>query len=192
MKKTQARKQTPAGLLAVPAELVERRIRVIRGHKVLLDSDLSDLYGVLTGNLNLAVRRNQERFPPDFMFQLTPEEHDFLVLQSAIAKPDGRRGGRRTLPYAFTQEGVAMLSSVLNSERAVQVNIAVMRVFVKMREIMAANQELAQKIEALEQQYEDHDAEIKVIFEALRQLLDPPATPKRPIGFHATAASGAN
>lgn len=191
MKKTHARGQTPSGLLRVPAEL-ERRIHVIRGQKILLDRDLADLYGVLTGNLNLAVRRNQERFPADFMFQLTREEHDFLLLQSAIAKPADRRGGRRTLPYAFTQEGVAMLSSVLNSERAVQVNIAIMRVFVKMRELVAANQELGQKIEALERKYENHDDEIRVIFDAIRQLLEPPATPKRPIGFQAAAASGAD
>lgn len=188
MTKTRSRKLPPNWLLPVPSELIERRIRVIRGHKILLDSDLAELYGVLTGNLNLSVRRNLDRFPPDFMFQLTPEEHTSLLLQSAISK----RGGRRTMPYAFTQEGVAMLSSVLNSTRAVQVNIAIMRVFTKMREILAANQELTQKIAALEQKYEDHDEEIKVFFDALRQLLDPPATPKRPIGFQAAAAGNTN
>ena len=156
---------------------------------MLLDNDLAELYGVSTGNLNLAVRRNMQRFPEDFMFQLTPEEHAPLLLQFARAN----RGGRRTQPYAFTQEGVAMLSSVLGSERAVQVNIAIMRVFVRMRENMATHQDLAHKIEALEQKYSDHDGEIEVIFEAIRKLLEPPPVPKRQMGFRAaTAPNGGN
>jgi hypothetical protein len=149
----------------------------------MLDSDLAELYGVTTGNLNLAVRRNANRFPADFMFQLTTEEAGALLLQIARAKKG--RGGRQTPPYAFTEQGVAMLSSVLNSERAVQVNIAIMRAFVKLREVMATHKDLAHKIEALERKYQDHDKEIQVIFQAIKKLLEPPATPKRRIGFHA-------
>ncbi|MBL8229100.1 MAG: ORF6N domain-containing protein [Bryobacterales bacterium] len=166
--------------LPIPPQLIERRIYLIRGHKVMLDSDLAELYGVATGNLNLAVRRNRNRFPEDFMFQLTVEEHDSLLLQFARAKG---RGGRRTPPYAFTQEGVSMLSSVLNSDRAVQVNIAIMRAFVKLREVMASHKDLAHKIEALERKYQDHDEEIQIIFQAIKKLLEPPANPKFRIGF---------
>jgi ORF6N domain-containing protein len=122
-------------------ELIERRIYLIRGQKVMLDSDLADLYQVTTGNLNLAVRRNIDRFPEDFMFQLTKEENNSLLLQFARAKKG--RGGRQTQPYAFTELGVAMLSSVLNSERAVQVNIVIMRAFVRLRELLATHNDLA-------------------------------------------------
>lgn len=128
----------------VPAELIERKIYLIRGHKVMLDSDLADLYEVLTKNLNLAVRRNRERFPEDFMFQLTKEEAESLRLQFATSKTG--RGGRRTLPYAFTEHGVAMLSSVLKSQRAVQMNILVVRAFIKLREVLASHKDLARKI----------------------------------------------
>jgi len=134
-----------------PAEAIERRIFLIRGQKVLLDNDLAELYGVTTGNLNLAVRRNKIRFPSDFMFQLSDEETKCLLLQFAISKS---RGGRRTLPYAFTEQGVAMLSSVLKSQRAVLVNIAIMRAFVRLRELMGTHKDLAQKLEALEKKYD--------------------------------------
>ena len=127
---------------------VETLIRVIRGQKVMIDSDLAVLYGITTGNLNLAVRRNGKRFPVDFMFQLAAGEADSLLLQTARAKTG--RGGRRTRPFAFTELGVAMLSSVLNSERAVQMNILIMRAFVRMRELMTANKDLAVRIEKLE------------------------------------------
>src|SRR5260370_28001097 len=131
------KKISPADQLPIPTQLIERRIYLIRGQKVMLDSDLAELYQVLTKNLNLAVRRNQHRFPEDFMFQLTKEETESLRLQ--FATPNEGRGGRRYLPYAFTELGVAMLSSVLNSERAVQMNILIIRAFVKLRELQPAS-----------------------------------------------------
>ncbi len=144
----------------------------------MLDQDLAVLYGVTTGNLNLAVRRNLKRFPGDFMFELTKEETKGLLLQFAMSKG---RGGRRTPPYAFTEQGVAMLSSVLHSERAVLVNIAIMRAFVKLRELTATHKELARKIAAIERKY---DAQFKIVFDAIRKLMQaPPAPPKRRIGF---------
>jgi phage regulator Rha-like protein len=147
----------------------------------MLDSDLADLYQVLTKNLNKAVMRNLDRFPEDFMFQLTNEEVEALRFQ--IGTSNEGRGGRRYLPYAFTEQGVAMLSSVLNSKRAVQVNIIIMRAFVKLREVMATHKDLAHKIEALERKYKEHDEELQVVFKAIRKLLEPPAPPKRRIGF---------
>src|SRR5215475_6264420 len=129
---------------SVPNELIEQKIYLIRRHKVMLDADLAVLYGVTTGNLNLAVRRNKRRFPEDFMLQLSPKETQSLLLQTARAKG---RGGRRTQPYAFTEQGVAMLSSVLNSERAVQMNILIIRAFVRLRELLASNKELAHRLE---------------------------------------------
>jgi hypothetical protein len=170
--------------LPVSVELIERRIYLIRGHKVMLDSDLAELYQVLTKNLNLAVRRNLDRFPEDFMFQLTTEEVDSLRLQFATSNVG--RGGRRYLSYVFTEQGVAMLSSVLKSKRAVHVNIAIMRAFVKLREVMATHKELAHKIEALERKYETHDKELQVVFKAIKKLLEPPpVSPRRSIGFQA-------
>lgn len=176
-------KQSPAESLPLPVELIERRIYVIRGHKVMLDSDLAELYQVPTFRLNEAVKRNRLRFPEDFMLQLTAEEADSLKSQTAMPKG---RGGRRTMPYAFTEQGVAMLSSVLNSDRAVEVNIAIMRAFVKMREVMATHKDLAHQIEALERKYTKHDDEIKVIFQVIKKLVEPPPVPpKRRIGFRA-------
>src|SRR5262245_22707032 len=122
--------------LSIPSALIEQKIYLIRNHKVMLDADLAKLYGVTTGNLNLAVRRNPKRFPGDFMFELSPKETQSLLLQNARAKG---RGGRRTPPYAFTEQGVAMLSSVLNSERAIEVNIAIMRAFVRLRAMLATH-----------------------------------------------------
>jgi hypothetical protein len=133
----------------VPVELIERRIYVIRGQKVMLDSDLAELYQVETFNLNKAVKRNGDRFPEDFMFQLSPEEAEPLIFQIGMSKPEGR-GGRRTLPYAFTEHGVAMLSSVLKSGRAVQMNILITRAFVKLRELLATHKELARKIDQID------------------------------------------
>src|SRR5437588_10183808 len=155
---------------------VAKVIRVIRGEKVLLDFDLAPLYGVTTGNLNKAMRRNGERFPSDFMFQLTAAEAESLIFQFGRAKG---RGGRRHRPYAFTEQGVAMLSSVLNSPRAVKVNIAIMRAFVKLRQTFEANRELAQKFADLEGRVGQHDKEINAIIEAIRQLRVPPEKPKR-------------
>lgn len=162
---------------------VAKVIRVIRGEKVLLDFDLAPLYGVTTGNLNKAMRRNRERFPSDFMFQLTAGEAESLIFQFGRAKG---RGGRRHRhrPYAFTEQGVAMLSSVLNSSRAVKVNIAIMRAFVKLRQTLETNRELAQKFADLEGRVGKHDKEINAIIEAIRQLMAPPEKPKREIGFH--------
>jgi len=152
----------------LPTEVIERKILLIRGQKVMLDSDLAELYGVETSNLNKAVKRNIDRFPEDFMLQLTKEEADSLRFQIGMSKTEGR-GGRRYLPYAFTEQGVAMLSSVLNSKRAVQVNIAIMRVFVKLREMIASNKELAKKLDNLEKKY---DTQFKVVFDAIRPIDD--------------------
>ena len=145
------------------------------------DADLAKLYGVETFNLNKAVRRNLDRFPEDFMFQLTKDESVSLTFQVGMSKPRGR-GGRRTLPYVFTEQGVAMLSTVLNSERAIKVNIAIMRAFVNLRELATTQKDLAARIDALQKRYEDHDATIKQVFEAIRTLVAPPA-PSRRIGF---------
>jgi hypothetical protein len=165
----------------VSAEQIALRIRLFRGQKVLLDSDLAQLYGVTTGNLNKAVNRNRERFPEDFVFQLTAEEAQNLIFQ--IGRSKGR-GGRRHFPYAFTEQGVAMLSSVLQSERAVKINIAIMRAFVKLREMLETNRELARKFSELEQRVGKHDEEITAILEAIRQLIAPPKKARREIGFH--------
>jgi hypothetical protein len=170
--------------LAVSVELIERKIYFIRDQKVMLDSDLADLYEVTTGNLNLAVRRNRRRFPGDFMFQLTAEETGSLLLQFARSKTEAR-GGRRTPPYAFTEHGVAMLSSVLNSERAAQMNIVIIRAFIKLREVLATQKDLVRKIDDLELKYQEHDHELKVVFDAIRKLISTPAPSKRKIGFAA-------
>ncbi len=155
--------------LPIPVEMIERRIFLIRGHKVMLDSDLAELYGVETRTLIQAVKRNIRRFPSDFMFQLTATEDKSLRSQFVISKKG--RGGRRYIPYAFTEQGVAMLSSVLNSARAIQVNIAIMRAFVKLRELMATHKELAKRIEELEKKQRTTQKDITAIFGAISQLL---------------------
>jgi hypothetical protein len=163
-----------------PMERILRSIHVIRGQKVMLDSDLAALYGVEVKTLNQAVRRNIARFPEDFMFQLEAAEADSLRSQIVTLK-NGRRGQhRKYLPFVFTEQGVAMLSSVLRSETAVLVNIAIMRAFVSLREALASHKDLAQKLEELERKY---DSQFRVVFEAIRQLMAPPAPPGRPIGF---------
>ncbi len=164
----------------VPIERIARSILVIRGQKVMLDFDLAALYGVLSGHLNRAVKRNIGRFPIDFMFQLGVEEGHNLKCQIGISS----WGGRRSSPYAFTEQGVAMLSSVLKSERAVKVNIAIMRAFVKLREALETNRELARKFSELEKRVGKHDEKIDAILEAIRQLIAPPTKPRREIGFH--------
>lgn len=161
-------------------EVIEQKILLIRKHKVMLDKDLSKLYGVSTKRLNEQVKRNIKRFPADFMFRLTKKETNFLRSQIATSK----RGGRRYLPYAFTEQGVAMLSSVLNSERAIQVNIAIMRIFVRLRKILSANTEFKRKLSQLERKIEKHDDEIQAIFAAIHQLMAVSEKPKRRIGFH--------
>ena len=154
----------------IPVERIASRIYLIRGEKVMLDSDLADLYGVETKNLNKAVKRNPRRFPEDFMFQLTVEA---LRFQFGTSKS---RGGRRTLPYVFREQGVAMLSSVLNSDSAADVNVAIMRTFVRLREILATNQDLARKIK-------EHDRQIGALFSAVEKLLALPEPKKSPIGY---------
>jgi hypothetical protein len=162
----------------VPATL-ERQILSVRGQRVLLDSDLAVLYGVETRALVQAVTRNLERFPEDFAFRLSAEEAAILKSQTVISSSG--HGGRRTPPYAFTEQGVAMLSSVLRSERAVQVNIEIMRTFVRLREMLATHADLARKLAALERKY---DQQFRMVFDAIRELMAPPA-PKKPraIGF---------
>ena len=157
---------------------VERAVRIIRSDKVILDEDLADLYGIETKNLVKAVKRNLDRFPADFMFQLTNQE--FKVLRSQIVTSKQGRGGRRTPPYAFTEQGVAMLSSVLNSPRAVQVNIEIMRTFVRLRKILASHADLAERLETLEQKY---DEQFRVVFDAIRQLMSEDVVEKERIGF---------
>jgi len=159
-------------------EVIERRILLIRGQKVLLDAHLAGLYGVSTKVLVQAVKRNIKRFPADFMFHLSEQEQAILRSQTVTSKKG--RGGRRYSPYVFTEQGVAMLSSVLRSERAVQVNIEIMRAFVRLREILSTHKDLARKLEELEQKY---DKQFRVVFDAFRQLTTPPNPPKRRIGF---------
>jgi hypothetical protein len=168
------------GKSLIPAERIERMILLIRGLKVMLDSDLAELYGVTTKRLNEQVRRNLSRFPADFVFQLTESESDLLRSQIATSKIG--RGGRRYLPYVFTEQGVAMLSSVLNSERAIKVNIEIMRAFVRFRQILSSNKELSRRLDELEKKY---DAQFKMVFDAIRQLMAPPEPepPKKRIGF---------
>ncbi len=162
----------------IPSERIERLILFIRGHKVMLDRDLASLYGVTTGNLNKAVKRNLERFPDDFMIQLTKEEADSLRFQFGTLK---RGQHTKYLPYAFTEQGVAMLSSVLKSKRAIQVNIAIMRAFIQMRQLFASQKSLMRKIAEMEKKY---DRQFIVVFEVIKQLMAPSKEPKKgPIGF---------
>ena len=166
----------------IPEEAIERKIFMIRGEKVMLSMHLAGLYGVETRVLNQAVKRNIDRFPEDFAFILNDSEAEWLVSQNVIPHKKYLGG---FLPYAFTQEGVAMLSSVLNSGRAVQVNIAIMRAFVKLRQILSMNKELAHKLVELERKIERHDEDIQAIFEAIHKLMSPPPVkPKPQIGFH--------
>jgi hypothetical protein len=164
-------------LALVPAH-VERKIVLLRGERVMLDAELAALYGVPTKALIQAVKRNRARFPVDFMLELTVDEDAHLRSQTVTSKPG--RGGRRTRPYAFTEQGVAMLSSVLRSTRAVAVNVEIMRAFVRVRAMLAGHEDLARKLAALERKY---DAQFKVVFDAIRELTAPPIKPRRPIGF---------
>ena len=163
----------------VPVDRIEKAILLIRRQKVMLDADLASLYGVETRVLVQAVKRNIERFPDDFMFQLNREEVDVLRSQIVTLKR-GRGQHSKYLPYAFTEQGVAMLSSVLRSPRAIQVNIEIMRAFIRLRQMLASHAELARKLDALEKKY---DAQFKQVFEAIRQLMIPPEPKRRPIGF---------
>jgi len=164
-------------MVLVSVERIEQMILSLRGQKVILDKDLASLYEVSTSNLNKAVSRNLDRFPKDFMFHLSAMEFNDLKFHFGTSS----WGGTRKLPRAFTEQGVAMLSSVLRSSRAVQVNIEIMRAFVRLRELLASNKELARKLDALEKKY---DSQFKIVFDAIRQLMAPPVKPKRKIGFH--------
>jgi len=161
----------------VPIELIEKKILVIRGEKVMLDADLAELYGVETKMLMRAIKRNIDRFPADFMIQLDKEEFENLRFHFGTSS---QWGGRRYLPYVFTEQGVAMLSSVLNSERAVKVNIEIMRAFVKLREMIASHKGLAKRLDELEKKY---DAQFKIVFDAIRQLMATPEPREKKIGF---------
>jgi hypothetical protein len=182
-----AKKRTISqSVVTLPIERIEQRILLIRDQKVMLDSDLAELYGVETKVLNQAVRRNLGRFPEDFMFQLSEKEHEALRSQIVTLKNLGRGQHRKYLPYVFTEQGVAMLSSVLKSDRAVEVNIQIMRTVVKLREILGTHKDLARKLVELEKQYAEHNRKFQLVFDAIRKLMEPPPSPKkRRIGFHA-------
>ncbi len=171
----------------IPAERIERAILMLRGQKVMLDRDLAALYGVPTKVLNRAVKRNAERFPSDFMFQLTAAEYQNLRFHFGTSSltpqtASSNWGGRRYRPRVFTEQGVAMLSSVLHSERAVNVNIEIMRAFVRLRQMLASHADLAKRLDALEKRY---DAQFKAVFDAIRELMTPPVSRRRAIGFQA-------
>jgi hypothetical protein len=164
----------------VPVALISQKIFFVRGTRIMLDADLAQLYGVATKNLNKAVKRNASRFPSDFMFRLSFSDIRNLRFQIGTSKRGP--GGRRYAPYAFTEQGVAMLSSVLRSSRAVQVNVAIMRTFVRLREMLATHEELRRKVDAMEKRY---DARFQAVFAAIRQMLETPVPAKKAIGFHA-------
>ena len=171
----------------IPAERIERSILLIRGQKVLLDSDLASLYGVTTKRLNEQAKRNSERFPVDFMFQLNGEEHEALRSQIATLKT-GRGQHRKYRPYVFTEHGAIMAANVLNSPRAIEMSVYVVRAFVRLREVLATHKDLARKLEQLEKKY---DAQFHVVFDAIRQLMTPaPETKKARIGFHVLPGVG--
>jgi hypothetical protein len=160
----------------IPEDRIEKAIYLIRGYKVMLDKDLAELYGVKTKELNKAVKRNADRFPADFMFQLTKQEEQNLRFQIGTSS----WGGRRYLPVVFTELGVAMLSSILNSQKAIQVNIQIMRTFTRLRQLLSTHKDLLKKIDQMESKY---DRQFKVVFDAIRKLVEPPAKPKKRIGF---------
>jgi len=164
----------------IPVEAIQEKILQIRRLRVMLDTDLAVIYGVTTKRLNEQVKRNENRFPPDFMFQLTEKEHENLRSQIATSS----WGGRRYPPYVFTEHGAIMLANVLNSPLAVEASIQVVRAFVKIRAILSTHKELGLKLNQLENKLEKHDEDIHVIFEAIRQLMTPPEMPKRKIGFN--------
>lgn len=166
---------------------VENQILFIRGQRVMLDSDLAELYGVTVKRLNEQVKRNRDRFPDDFMFQLTAAEHEALRSQNATSNKG--RGGRRYPPYAFTEHGAIMAATVLNSQRAVEMSVFVVRAFVRLRELLGTHKQLAAKVEELERQLETHDETIKQIFEAIRELMEPPSPPSKQIGFRPNGPS---
>ncbi|MGA2920433.1 MAG: ORF6N domain-containing protein [Candidatus Sulfotelmatobacter sp.] len=165
----------------MPAFAVESRILFLRSQRVILDADIAKLYGVPVKRLSEQVKRNQERFPSDFMFQLTDKEHEVLRSQTATSKKG--RGGRRYAPFAFTEQGAIMAAGVLNSERAVQMRVFVVRAFVRLREMLATNHKLARKIDELENRLDTHDSGIQDLIEAIKELVMPPDPPRKRIGF---------
>jgi hypothetical protein len=175
-------KKSSTDLLIAP-DKIQQMVHVVRGQRVMLDFDLARLYGVTTRRLNEQVGRNRERFPEDFAYMLTQQEDMDLMSQNATSKTG--RGGRRKLPWAFTEHGVAMLSSVLRSPTAVRVNIEIMRIFVRLRRLMATPGELVEQLTRLAETVQLHDGQIKSIAQVLNKLMEPPAEPNRPIGFHA-------
>lgn len=181
--------QSLPSVVRLPAgEEIQRQIYRIRGQKVMIDSDLAELYDVSTKSLNQQVRRNKARFPPDFMFQLTPKEMESLRSQFVTSNEEEGRGGRRYLPLAFTEQGIAMLSGVLRSERAVQVNIAIMRAFVRLRRWMVSHREMSRRLDELEERYDD---QFKAVFQAIRCIMAPDPSKLKRIGFHASPATKA-
>ena len=170
----------------LPVERITQKIYFIRGQKVMLGTDLAQLYGLAHGALNQAVKRNTDRFPADFMFQLEPQEVANLKSQIVISS----WGGARSLPFAFTEQGVAMLSSVLKSPRAIQMNIAIVRAFVRLRQVLSSHDTLAQQFRELESRVGDHDEQIRAIFEAIRELLAAPEPRPKKIGFHVRERRG--
>ena len=172
---------------AIPLERIEQSICLIRGHKVMLDRDLAVLYGVPTKALKQAVKRNLKRFPDDFMFVLDADEHAILRSQFVTSKGDPR-GGTQYAPMAFTEQGVAMLSGVLHSDRAIEVNIAIMRTFVKLRRMLEDHETLARKLAEMEKKY---DGQFKIVFDVLKLLMTPPTPPRKPIGFTVQERSAA-
>jgi len=174
--------KTKQGTLQITEQLIVDRVFIMRGLKVMLDKDLAAMYGVQTSALNQAVKRNSLRFPDDFMFQLSQKEFDSLISQIVISKNAGR-GGIRKLPYVFTEQGVAMLSSVLGSETAIQVNIQIIRVFTKMKQLLLDNKDLYLKIEKIENKLTAHDEDIQNIFVILKKLLQPTPIKRKAIGF---------
>jgi ORF6N domain len=177
------RRSVAKSKLPVSAQDITGAIVVLRGQRVILDSDLAAIYGVTTGRLNEAVKRNAERFPEDFMFRLSAAEHAALISQIAISKPS--RGGRRKLPWVFTEHRAIQAANVLNSPRAITMSVFVVRAFVKLREMLASNKELAGKVDELERKLQTHDRAIVDILKAIRELMNPPTPVRRPIGFTA-------
>ena len=167
---------------------VESKILILRGHKIILDSDLAELYGVSVKRLNEQVKRNAERFPADFMFQLSAREHDYLKSQIATSKQ--RRGGRRYPPYAFTEHGAIMAATVLNSGRAVEMSVFVVRAFVRLRETLSRNRQVAAKLAQLERKLKGHDTVIQDLIDAIQELMSPEPSKQRPIGFKLPGKSG--
>ncbi len=173
------RKRKPTSKDLIPQEVIEKKILLIRGHKVMIDRDLALLYQVRTSHLTRQVRRNIERFPDDFMFQLTKKEFENLKCQFGTSS----WGGTRKLPFAFTENGVAMLSNVLNSKTAIRVNIQIMRAFTRIREFLSTHKELADRLRELEQKIGKHEVAIQAIFKAIQQIMEPTEKPRKKIGF---------